>query len=395
MITETNRYMLGMLADVLHDRVPKKVPDGEWQNIYKTMSEQWVKFLPAYFAMYLGLPKEEYKSYYALLGDALQHFSTLIEVEDKLVTLLKESAVHFVVVKGAAAAYNYPYPELRTMGDIDIIVRREDFDRASEVLRSPAFAVKSDCEDIERHIAFEGPDGIEVEMHRYFSEDGKEDNILDNLIFDAFSDIREIEINDSRIPVLPRVENGLVLLEHIRHHLEAGLGLRHVVDWMCFVEKELNNEFWESEFAAVAEKIGLKKLAMTVTAMCRKYLGLSETITWCGEPADVCDELMEYVINRGEFGLLYNKKVSYGDIGKRIIKNPGMFLKYAQTKGIRNWKATQKCPLLRPFAWIYQLFRMAFIALFRREQYGTDQVYMDNVLSNEQVNRKFFDELGV
>ena len=84
--------------------------------------------------------------------------------------------------------------------------------------------------------------------------------------------------------VLPDDENGIVLLSHIRQHLESGLGLRQIIDWMMFVRSYLNDEMWFSSFHEKAQRTGLESLAVITTKMCQKYLGLTKkdlaTMVW-------------------------------------------------------------------------------------------------------------------
>jgi hypothetical protein len=39
-----------------------------------------------------------------------------------VISILQDAAIPVAVLKGAAAAMNYPHPEYRSMGDIDISV---------------------------------------------------------------------------------------------------------------------------------------------------------------------------------------------------------------------------------------------------------------------------------
>ena len=97
---------------------------------------------------------------------------------------------------------------------------------------------------------------------------------------------------------------------------------------------------------------------MITTAMCQKYLGFSKDIHWCAyEP--VCDELMEYILSLGNFG---RKASSVNRSTIYILKkfrNPFHGLATAQEYGLINWKAAKAHPILRPFAWCYQLLRWA------------------------------------
>lgn len=51
----------------------------------------------------------------------------------------------------------------------------------------------------------------------------------------------------------------------MRNHLKSGLGLRQVIDWMMYVNKELDDDFWENGFGTAAVDASMDKLAVTVT----------------------------------------------------------------------------------------------------------------------------------
>ena len=68
--------------------------------------------------------------------------------------------------------------------------------------------------------------------------------------------MEKVELDDFLIPVLPSLQNGLVLMLHIVKHLKSGLGLRQIIDWMMYVDKQLDNEKWE-EYSSVYETDGI------------------------------------------------------------------------------------------------------------------------------------------
>lgn len=59
--------------------------------------------------------------------------------EDELKNLLDEKDIPFVILKGNAAAMYYKNPSCRSMGDVDFLVREEDFSHAKNVLLNSAF----------------------------------------------------------------------------------------------------------------------------------------------------------------------------------------------------------------------------------------------------------------
>ena len=290
--------------------------------------------------------------------------------------------VPYIILKGSAAAKYYPHPEYRAMGDIDIMTRREDYETSCDELLSAGYREKI-SKEIDRHREFE-KNNIDIENHYFFASlnDLQEAEYLDNLIVNNIGEGHE----------LPDMVNGLVLLEHINQHLENGLGLRQILDWMMFVDQCLSDDKWP-EFEPLSVKIGLKNLAIVVTRMCEIYLGLPER-KWCSEANEsLCSQLMDYVLDSGNFG---NKR--YDDKNKSTSEDffssaltPKAAISYLQKRGLANWEAAQKHRFLQPFAWIYQVFRYL--------KRGIDQQNAPQKLRDEYKTAKqrveLFDALGV
>lgn len=357
MMNETNTLMLHLLADILHDRAPDKVPEEEWPELFKELRAQMVYALPGDFISALGLSAKDAGDYLKAVIRNRQVFHKLMREQQWALSLLETEGIPAVVLKGAAAAINYAHPENRCMGDIDLLVLPEDFDRTYE------FLTISGCKPLDssgyaRHIGMFTENGVKIELHHFFSSsDNEEQNtLLDEMLYRAIPNRVSCELCGYPVSILPPLENGLVLLGHINQHLSNGLGLRQIIDWMAYAEKYLDDELWNNGFADAAEAIGLKRLAVITTAMCRKYLGFEKDVHWDAyEP--VCDELMEYILSNGNFGRKESSpKRNTVSILKQFRK-PFHGFATAQRNGLINWKATKKHPILRPFAWCYQLGR--------------------------------------
>ncbi len=317
------------------------------RELFEEMKRHTIAALPASCLPSLGLSddlQEEWKTY------ILQQLASYAQCryEQSILPI----SIPFVILKGTSAAKYYPYPDYRMMGDIDIMTRREDLDKAYHQLIDNGYIV---IKELNREICLI-KNGIGVELHRRFAtlSDPEKAKYLDDLIID--------NINPSH--VLPDSINGLVILEHINQHMEGGIGFRQIIDWMMFVDKCLPDEKWP-EFYPMAKEIGLEKLAIVTTRMCEIYLGLSNH-AWCADadPA-ICEQLLNYISSCGNFG---NKKTSDTAISENAFafaSTPKMAFKLLQKQGLSNWKATQTYAILRPFAWIYQAFRYAVKGLKR------------------------------
>ena len=265
-------------------------------------------------------------------------------------------AVPYVILKGTAAAQYYPHPEYRAMGDVDIMTRHEDAAAFCGALLQNGFAEICETENkvLARHRQF-AKNGIEVEVHNWYGHRSsvEQTEFLDGQIISHITETH----------VLPDMINGLTLIDHINFHLETGLGLRQVIDWMLFVHRCLPDGRWP-EFRALVQKTGHERLAVTVTRMCEMYLGLPER-KWCaGADGDTCRELMDYVLACGNFGykLDQDEKASVRLLaGARSVKG---FMHLLRKRGMINL-GTQKYPILNPFVVLYQGARYLLKGLFR------------------------------
>ena len=98
--------------------------------------------------------------------------------------------------------------------------------------------------------------------------------------------------------------------------------------------------------------------------MCQIYLGLTTDITWCKDADEaICNELMQYVLDCGNFGRSREILQSGSTSKLPPISHPVQLLKYIQSHGETNWKALKKHPYLKPFAWIYQSCRYIKLAI--------------------------------
>lgn len=343
--------MLEVLACALWNRGFDTYSEDIWSRIFGELRKQTVHILTVGIIDQTKLDTKIKNEYVKETAINLRKFHELMMEQDELLSLFCNHGI-----KGAAAAVYYPIPEYRCMGDIDIIVKPADFDDAFDLLCKHGYRNEQQLKDGTRHIGFRTEFGNEVELHRHFSYSFNmvQNIILDQYIYNAIDKLEIKEVCGYSIPMLPAFENGLVILSHINQHLSGGLGLRQIIDWMLYVKAELSDDNWE-RFSRVAEAIGMRKLAETTTYMCKKYLGL-ENVTWCDQAdAALSDELMRYILDKGNFGRNYNNENRMITKVMHSFHNPISTFRYLTAGGMSHWKAARKYIVLRPFAWIYQL----------------------------------------
>ena len=286
--------------------------------------------------------------------------------QQELTHVLQAEGLPFVTLKGLAASMYYPEPLARTLGDIDIIVAPRDFSRACSLLLADGYTTTDSLEGNERHVHFE-KDGILVELHRRYAvlNSQKANDLLDAWIFEAIPQADTASVDEWRFPVLPEPLNGLTLLAHISQHLEEGLGLRQLIDWVVYVSRELPDEKWPA-VQTMTDRLGLTDLARFTARFGQLYLGLPEEHhQWCmGVDDTLCEALADYAFECGNFG---HKAGASNTVAMVVSHGAGFraFFRNLQQRGEANWKAYQRHHALRPFCWIYQGFRYARLGLKR------------------------------
>ena len=302
--------------------------------------------------------------------------------QDELKKVLDDANIPFVILKGNAAAINYKEPMRRAMGDIDFIVSQNLFEATKEVLNNNGFEEGTSCD---RHITY-CKNGTSYELHHHFSS-----NIdIECYITDGLNKLLSVSIDEHPFSILPKLSNGLVLLDHIRRHLKSGLGLRQIIDWMMYVYHDVNDTYWVNELGPVVKEKGMESLAIIVTRVCQIYLGLPHSIYWCKDANEhTCNLFIESILNSGNFG----EKQGIGSTIVRTqisIRRLGLF-RWLQYAGERNWNAYHRHHWLKPFCWFYQALRyFKQILLTRRPM---NQLKRDFESSNKQW--QLLNDLGI
>ena len=340
-MTEDNKLLLEILRCSLWDaeKQGEEIPD----HIRTELCDQTVE----------GLTAIAYSDTQNLKYEQTARFVNLAHLQRKAIQQLQSAGIPVVVIKGMAAGFYYPHPQLRTYGDIDLLVPPEHYAASIKQMRENGYSQQGDIGSY--HTAL-WKDEVLFELHQSppHMEDVPEGEYMLRFMREGFGNIQTgvIESSNCVFPMLPWQQNGLELIWHFREHLYNGIGLRHVIDWMMFVNACLDDLTFQ-QYKSVLEQAGLLTLAKTVTKMCQLYLGLKEeSITWCSDVTpSLCAELMNYIFEQGNFG---TKKTD--DKAAKVLtryRRPIAFLKGMQRKGLNEWPAAQKHPYLKPFAWLY------------------------------------------
>ncbi len=336
---------------------------SDWESIYALFREHAIRPLAGTknrLDDFIDIPENILEEWKNDVQNGISYFFCIRYAGKKLTELLEKNGVTPVIIKGSAAGKYYPEPAFRTYGDIDFFIDSEkDEEAVAEFLVSNGFSDENRDDEFyrSRHIQLRKND-IEYELHRRFSlQLDDSDYLLDEMIKNAVPEKQD------DFYCYDDVMNGIILLEHLKHHmLDLGAGMRQVIDFMCFADKKLTEDFWNEKFLPVLEKLNLTKFAVHTVRMCEIYFGLPTHSFTASADDELCRRFMNEIYSSGNFG----RKNDSFNISVLNYIGRGINFKQLQAGGLFNWKAAQKHKILVPFAWIYQIFRLLGILISSR-----------------------------
>lgn len=324
---------------------------------------------------------------YAVAGT--QNFAEHSELHE----LMTANSIPYVVMKGFASALYYPEPSLRSMGDVDFLVRPEDIEQAGKALEGAGFAVDHGDDDDGIHIAYQRPPISVWELHRSINgiPDGE---IGENIRTEMNRMIESAELvnQDDIICMVPdRFHHGLIMLLHTASHLTSeGVGLRHLCDWVVFASSLSDAEF-RTIFEKKLKAFGLWRFAQVLTLLGINYLGAPKRV-WALEAIeshkvddDTLKGLMNDILSGGNFGFKdmnrYREIKYISDRGERTVSSGGILRQGFKTmnKKVRaDHKFIGKHKLLLPVGYIAEGGKyIGLLISGKRKTSGTKQMFKE------------------
>lgn len=208
-MTAEQAFLLRILADHLNGVNTELTADIDWKVLNIIAKQQQVSAI-----VYYQTKNPLLQSAFA---HQVYHAKNQEVLLDKVRTGLSNASISYIFVKGVEIKKYYPRPELRSMGDADLIVSLEDKPNADMILEQIGFTKTAETNE---WVYIKGD--FEVELHHA-------------LAYEKDSFANEQRLND----FWPYVKDNhldmgfhfVYLLFHLRRHLFAhGAGFRQFMD---------------------------------------------------------------------------------------------------------------------------------------------------------------------
>lgn len=263
----------GLGAAPVSDTADTAVTPGSWERIYRMAADHGLSAvvwdgicrLPA-----AQQPPRETRIRWALSAEKLEErYRHQQQTASKLAARFSEEGLRMLLLKGLGLSRDYPIPEHRECGDIDIYLYGQS-DKGDRILH-----------EIGAHLYFDVPkhseyvwDGVLIENHRTILNvrRNRTERELNALL------VRLLEKDGTHglapgIQTPPATFNAIFLIRHAAVHFQKeGIVLRHLCDWACFLTRHWD-EIDHALFRTAMEDYRMDRFADLMTAAAVEYLG--------------------------------------------------------------------------------------------------------------------------
>ena len=208
---------------------------------------------------------------------------------DSIYEAFERNGIDYMPLKGCKMKSLYPRPELRVMGDADILIRVAQYDKIVPILTSFGMV---EGEESDHELNWSN-DSLQLELHKRITPSFNTDLYM--FLGDGWSSAR---LNQGTCYSMSNEDEYLYLFTHFtRHYRGGGIGCRHLVDlWMYLrTHPELDDNY-------IADKIDGMNLREFHENIRRTIAVWFEDAT-----ADVkTDYITDYIFSCGSWGVIEN-----------------------------------------------------------------------------------------
>lgn len=215
------------------------------------------------------------------IGEALQGYDYRYEVYKKTIaemaTFYNAHGFKMMVLKGYACSMDWPKPEHRPCGDIDIWQFGRQKEADTVLAKEKGIKVDSSHHHhtvfywrdfmVENHYDFVNVHARKssAELEKIFKELGQDDS-------------NYVELYGEKVYLPSPNLHALFLIRHmVSHFTGANISLRQVLDWAFFVKGHGKNVDWEW-LVSLLEQYHMKDFYNCINAICVENLGFSSSI---------------------------------------------------------------------------------------------------------------------
>lgn len=221
----------------------------------------------------------------------MQYYRYLLKSErqmrsvEQIFQAFEENGINYMPLKGCIMKKLYPWPELRTMGDADILIHPEEHEQIRMIMEKLGFSFRAENE----HVFEWKSDSLFVELHKSLVP------IADEEYYEYYGTGWKFAQKQNGCRFDLSAEDTFVFLftHFARHYRASGIGCRHVVDLYVYHRAfpDLNQGYLKKEL----EKLHLKEFYGNTMRLLDVWFCDAQT-------SDVIELMTSFIFSGGNWG---------------------------------------------------------------------------------------------
>ena len=207
----------------------------------------------------------------------------------------EENNIDYLPLKGCNMKAFYPTPEMRTMGDADILIRKEQYSRIVPVMESLGFEFQYESD---HELVWKSKD-LNVELHKCLIPSNNRD------MYAYFGDGWQMAVpsGGSRWDMAPEDTFVFLFAHFAKHYRDGGIGCRYVLDLWVYLRA--NPELRVDRVMASLEKLNLDRFYRNISRLMAVWFEGAQ-------PDDLSDFLTEFIFASGSWGSMEQRALARG-----------------------------------------------------------------------------------
>ena len=276
----------------------------------------------------------------------------------KIQEKFSSTKIDFALLKGSSVKKLYPVSSWRLMGDVDILINEENYDKIISAMSELEFIEKTETN---HELIWIKKPYLMVELHKKLIPSYNDDYY--SYYRNAWSKFIKSDYNENFFLMKPEDEYIYLFTHLTKHYRDGGIGIRHIVDMWIYLEK--HNDMKMDYVFEELQKIKLLEFYHNIRDLI--------DVWFCGKPNTyITEHLTQRIIESGSYGIKeWCDKASAARAfaqadsvvqakNKKYINL--IFLPFDKMK--KKYLILKKIPLLLPIMWVV---RWLDAILFKRK----------------------------
>ncbi len=320
---------------------------------------------------------------FPLCCKALMKSENQLQAMDMLLKAFQENGIDHMLVKGQLLKALYPKPELRYMGDADILIRMEQYEKIQPIMESLGYTHQyaSDHELVWHSKA------LHVELHKRLIPSYNKDYYT--YYGDGWERAKRVAGTSY---AMSQEDAWIFLFTHFaKHYRDGGIGCRYVADLWLY-----RNAHPAMDEAYIQQELECLQLSVFYNNVLRLL-----QVWFEDAPADAKMEYMtDFIFVSGSWGAGDSKVLSAAVKDTRRFSGRGGRLRYIcrvlfpSVNVLREkYAVLRRCPWMLPLVWVYRPF---YKVLFERKTLKKQQNNLDMLTKeNVELQKKMLRYVGL